>query len=544
MELQDFSFDFRDPFYEFGGLRFAFRLFTIENTYGLDPAKVTLQVTEDAFHLKCEGFTWAGGQKRCRGTLEVDMKKEAGVFEWTCRASHSMTLKSIATIIEGLPAGRFTHAFSEAEVWSMEEIPDGESALLVYPVSLKRFFGESLPTPLCFLDAGSGKKWFFQSLDYRTRPKRFCARRSGGNLRLELFFEERAELWKDKLETPPWRIGTCGDFREVALSHIEHIASAYNLTAWQERVDAPDWLRGICLLLNMHGAHWTGYIFNNYARQLEILKWLSARIDPRSVLVYLPGWDGRYYWNYPAYEPDPHMGGDEGFRKLSSSARDMGFHIMPMFGATAVNVTSPFFGRFIEARIRHPDGDHAQADWVDWDNDRHLDGWWTLLSLDAKSWRNFLVEKILKIIGRYGVDAVFLDISCYWTNDPRYDWVDGMARLVRAIHERFPKLLIVGEGYFDAILAHIPLVQAAPPRICPEILTKFARCTYHLSQGAPGSGSTGVHERGFVPYERPRADDPRIPQLSIVDDTFEKHRPEMEAVVEVAKEWAKLNGIS
>jgi len=348
-------------------------------------------------------------------------------------------------------------------------------------------------------------------------------------------------LWRDELQTQPWRIGTCRDFREVALSHAEEIASAYNLLPLKERPDVPDWLGRICLILNLHGAHWTGYIFNNYARQIEILKWLSTRIDPGTVLVHLPGWDGRYYWNYPAYEPDPHMGGDEGFRRLSSSARDMGFHIMPAFGATAVNVASPFFGRFIEARIRHSDGDHAQGNWIDWDNDRQIDGWWTLLSLDAKSWRNFLFEKILKVVKRYGVDAIFLDLCCCWTNDPRYDWVDGMARLVRAIHNKFPKLLIAGDGYFDAMLAHIPLVQACPPGISPEILTRFARCTYHPSKGAPGGGSTGVYELGFVPYERPRADDLRIPQLSIVDDTFDKYRSEMEAVVEVAKKWAKLN---
>ena len=32
--------------------------------------------------------------------------------------------------------------------------------------------------------------------------------------------------------------------------------------------------------------------------------------------MFLPAWDGRYYWNYPIYQPDPRLGGPEGFRSL------------------------------------------------------------------------------------------------------------------------------------------------------------------------------------------------------------------------------------
>ena len=543
MHLQNFSFDFGDVFFEFGNLRFAFRILTTENVYGVDGAKTKVESGDESFRLNCEGFTWAGGQEKCRGTLLVEISRKEGVFEWNVRASHTMTIKAVATIVEGLPAGKFTHDFAKGQGWEMNDVPDGASALVVYPMSLKRSFGDSVLTPLVFLEGRNGEKWFFQSLDDQVRPKRFAAHRRKETLRMELVFEERAEKWKDSIECPPWRIGTCANFRDIASEHTGHLISKFGLTEWDKRTDVPEWLRGLSLVIGMHGAHWTGFVFNNYARQLEILKWFSSKVDPKRVLVYLPGWDGRYHWNYPAYEPDPHMGGDEGFKKLCSAAREMGFHLMPVFSAASVNMTSPFFGRFIEARIRHADGDHAQIDWADWDSDRHLDGWGTLLSLDAKSWRNFLFEKIVRVVERFGVEAIFLDLSSGWTNDPRYDWVDGVRRLIRALHEKFPWLLVAGKGYFDAMLAHTPFVEGSPPAIYPEIFTRFARGTYFLSQGAPGRGSTGVHEAGFIQYERPSPNDPRVPQISIVEDTFDKHSDEIEAVIEVAKEWAQKNNI-
>jgi hypothetical protein len=44
--------------------------------------------------------------------------------------------------------------------------------------------------------------------------------------------------------------------------------------------------------------HFTGYVFNDYARMLETLRWVATRIPRGRVLVLLSAWDGRYYWDY------------------------------------------------------------------------------------------------------------------------------------------------------------------------------------------------------------------------------------------------------
>ena len=64
--------------------------------------------------------------------------------------------------------------------------------------------------------------------------------------------------------------------------------------------------------------HWSGYTFNTYADMLEIIRVVADRIDGQRVLAYLPGWEGRYYWQYGDYRPSPELGGEEGFAALCS----------------------------------------------------------------------------------------------------------------------------------------------------------------------------------------------------------------------------------
>jgi hypothetical protein len=42
-------------------------------------------------------------------------------------------------------------------------------------------------------------------------------------------------------------------------AHQAFIETAFQLQPWETRPDAPEWLRNIRLVLNLHGQHWTGY---------------------------------------------------------------------------------------------------------------------------------------------------------------------------------------------------------------------------------------------------------------------------------------------
>jgi len=70
----------------------------------------------------------------------------------------------------------------------------------------------------------------------------------------------------------------------------------------------------------------------------EALRFVARHIPGERVLAYVPGWEGRYYYAYPQYQPGPDMGGPEAFGRLRATARELGVHVMPMFGANGVNV--------------------------------------------------------------------------------------------------------------------------------------------------------------------------------------------------------------
>ena len=66
-----------------------------------------------------------------------------------------------------------------------------------------------------------------------------------------------------------------------------HIETAFALPTWESRTDVPAWMRQIAMVTTFHGQHYTGYIFNDYAKQLEILRWMATQIPAERVLVFL-----------------------------------------------------------------------------------------------------------------------------------------------------------------------------------------------------------------------------------------------------------------
>jgi hypothetical protein len=232
------------------------------------------------------------------------------------------------------------------------------------------------------------------------------------------------------------------------------------------------------------------------------------------------------------------MGGEAGFGRLVGEAQRLGFRMMPMFGANAANRRQAAYARVTDAATHKVDGDRFDLNWVDWDNDRHQEGWLSYMNLGVDSWRELLAARIADTIDRYGVDAYFLDIIGGWVNNTQADMHEGARRLVTDLRERYPSLLACGEMPYDALLGVIPLYHASPSRWA----RKYARFFSHLSHPAPGRGSSGVHESGFRRWDpetlslRPEV----IPTLNVVDDTFRAYRQEMAAVIARARSQAGI----
>lgn len=534
--MQRFSFDFNDPMFDLQGFKVGVQLHTFENTYGLDPDRSHVVREEGVCTLVADGLTWAGGQERSEGFATVRCREVEGEFEFRLRGQHHQVIRCIKLLLFDLPGTRVCTAGSEAL-----EIP-ADGLLLTYPYGDGR--GLTVRFPVALLDDGAGKFISFRCQDARVRPKRLAFLPNHEATRVELVFEEEGTEFARSISTCPWLVGRGLDPEEVVARQMRWMEQAWQLQPWDERPDVPDWLRPVSLCASLHGMHWTGYIFNTYADMVQALEWICDRIWGENVLAYLPGWEGRYYWQYGEYRPEPRLGGAEGFRKLVEGAHKMGVRVMPMFGANCANALLPDYPRFGKnAHLHSASGLVFHGNRPDWSGDRsHDPGWQAWLNPGAPAWQNWLYGQIMSIVDEYDCDAVFLDTIHVWQNDPYHNVHDGIQKLVRRLREGRPELLVAFEAAYDALMPLSPLVQHGPPAVWPELFATYMKGTGHLSFPAPGSGSTGVHERGLRPFYLPELRREVLPTLTLVDNTLRDAPQQAEEVIALARAYAARFG--
>ncbi|HEY5220204.1 MAG TPA: hypothetical protein VIJ16_10370 [Gemmatimonadaceae bacterium] len=534
-----FSFDFPEPSVPFADLRFGFIVFTRENAYGLDAAAMKAESVGDTLTLTCSGFVWAGGQVKAPGTLIARLTRNGDVVSVDVTAEMGQPIKTVTTIVRGVPRGHISIGGGFFD-------PRDDELLFGYPFSGGDLFGPGgaggLNTPLALIQKSDNDYFFAQSLDDKVRTKRFYFQPGEQGYRLETIFEEDGWVNETKLVVPTWRFGHATNVADVVHAHYEHLARAYHLQPFDTRPDAPAWLHETALVLTLNGQHYTGYVFNDYARMLEILRWVATQIPPNRVLNFISAWDGRYYWDYPLYKASDRMGGEAGFRTLIREAQAMGFRMMPMFGANAANRKLPMYSQIADSVTNKVDGDEVDLNWVDWDNDRHQEGWLGYMNLGVDSWREWLTGRIADCVERYGVDAYFLDIAGGWINNTKGDMHAGMRSMVGDLRAKFPHVLACGEMHYDGLLEFIPLYQSGGGGLFKDDVQHYAKFFQHLSHPAPGRGSSGVHESGFGRFnpQTLSLSPDAIPTLNIVDDTFAKHRDVMAAVIQAAKTRAGI----
>ncbi|BDP43636.1 hypothetical protein DAETH_36050 (plasmid) [Deinococcus aetherius] len=538
--MQDLSYDPRDPTFTYGGLTFAVQVFTPEHLYGLDPQRCETRGGE-TFELHCDGLTWAGGQERAPGSVRLRAGRHGDRVRFDLEATAPHAIRGIKLVVKGQRPRRLVHLRE-----GPRSIPP-TGLVLRYPDGWRGLY-----TPLVVVEDSSGALLCARSLDPEVREKRFALvprpLEGEGLFDLELIFDELATRSSRTLRVPTWEVGPTSSVEASLTEHARFLETAHELQRWETRPDVPAWARDISLVAAIHGQHYSGYVFNDYARMLDTLRWLAERLEGRRILAYLPGWEGRYYWQYGDYRPDERMGGAEGFARLCDGARALGVHLMPMFGLNVVNCGLPNFEAWGETSRHTTAGGNMNGGSVDWDGTRHYDhGWGALLNPGAPRWQGRLVEQVTGLADRYGFDGAFLDISAAWVNDPRWDTLPGLRRLVERLREGRPDLLVAGEGWYDAHSLAVPLTQSGHTdgllhhhdEPYGGLFDPYARSFGHLCLGDPGRGSSGVHELGLNPIRRTPVRRGVIPTVTIVEDTLAAAPGEVKAILGDAREYAR-----
>ena len=528
-----FSFDFPEPSVSFGDYRFGFLVFTEENTYGLDRAKVRVEGNSDALTLTCDGFVWAGGQQKAPGKLTASLRRSGAAIEWSAVVEMALPVKTVTSIIRGVPRGQVSLGGGPFTDQRDNEVLAGYA----FGGGDLNGPGGSMTTPLLMIQTPSDV-FHVSSLDDRMRPKRFYLAPGETSYRVEAIYEH--DGWREdrRITVPTWRLGRAATADDAASLHMQHVEKAFALKSWESRTDVPLWMRNVALVTTLHGMHYTGYMFNDYPKMLETLRWMATQIPAERVLVFVSAWDGRYYWDYPNYKVSERMGGEAAFRRLVDEGHTLGFKIMPMFGANSANRKLPSWPKIAAGLTKKIDGNAYNLDWVDWNNDRHQDGWLAYMNLGVDAWRKHLERRISDMITRYGVDAYFLDIVGGHVNSTNGDMHEGTRRLVEDLRAKYPQVACVGEMPYDALHGFIPMFQVG----LGARWSKYGRSFQHLSSPAPGRGSSGVHESGFGRFnsETLSLSPNAIPTLQVVDDTFSRYRDVMTAIIQKAKQRAGI----
>ena len=488
----ELSFDPRDPYLPLDGgdgIRWAVQVFTTANGYGLDGVD-----REDRPGRHRFGFARLGQQRRVKaGEAMVSVDRDGGAWTFRIEVTHAEPVKSVKLVLRGLPAEEL------AGGWWSPTTPRGTTQL---PPLQWTYPGPAWSTRWA---AAGSVSVSVRSAEVSGAVLHVASPPYGEGTQVEIVHAVPASEWSTRVTVPPIRLAVGANAaateRELA-DHVQATREGFGIRRWEDRDDVPAWARGLELVVTLHGQHWTGHVLNTFAEMERLLAELAEDIDPERLLVYLPGWEGRYYFDYPDYSPGAELGGEAGFASLIETAHALGYRVMPMFGANGANVVN--YPGWEDAAIRNPSNRYpVMLNAPDWDGDRYPEGDQVFLNPGEPRFRAHLVAAVSRTVERYGVDAAFFDTASFWFDDPRYPLYDGYRALTADLRARHPELLLVAEGWWDAMSALFPMSQQwlgiERDIRAPGLVTDVARTTAHLADGTPGTGSTGVHEQGFRP---------------------------------------------
>ncbi len=401
---------------------------------------------------------------------------------------------------------------------------------------------------------GEGELFTVVTHDFPWRFKRIRALRVDDEMTLEIIQDANLRERSFAFATSEWEIGWRDAADALLDDYADFARQAFGALDFAQRRDAPAWLRGVGLVVNMHGTDWNGCTNLDFDGMAAAAETLAGLFPADQTLLYPIGWDGRYMRDYPTFEPSAGLGGAAGFARFCRRARELGFHVMPHLNAMVCNMRQRLYDQHLKHYvIRDGLGLPQNLTKIDWDHDGLGDPAHSYLALQPPALRDVLVRVVERLVREFGIDAIFLDETCnVFYNDPAWDQVDGVRRLLRDIRRRCPGLLIAGEEWNEMLLGLTPLVQiweeTADGRggfgrekspLLRAWAGRFVRSCGYLAL-ASADGHTGVHEWPDKPWQDERENEAYyIPTLALTKHTLERGMAGVQATVARAREYAR-----
>ena len=427
------GYDFKDPYIDFQGLKFAIRLSTDNNIYCPNPGQMNIKKhSEDEVVLHSNLLSSAGGQLISEGSIELKLSLTAdNRISISAKGSHPTEIsKTILVLIKGIKVQSMVSEQPQAK--GVKDFKDKKGIRVSYP-------SRAATMPLVFFTT-SDKEWHVISKDRKIRKKGFACFYDHLTNEPVILLSHDADMRKTStnIKAPQWVLGNDRPRIEVVKERCVDLEEYFGLTPFNRKQKVhKDWIDNLKLVTFLHGTHWTGYIFNTYDQMGEQLEWISQTFDGKQILVFLPAWDGRYYVNYPEHEPERRMGGSEGLKGLVKKAHRLGIKIVLMLGGPNLS-TFEFLKKndMMGAGLKTPLGHEELQNWLDWNTDLQIETMGLIMNFGHPKYLDYMISKTSELFDIYGIDGVFLDGTLRWQNSPDYSPYEGLVKYTKEIRKK------------------------------------------------------------------------------------------------------------
>lgn len=505
-------------------------VFSFENVYTVEKGGF---IEEKKNHFVANSLLW-GSQEKTKGKVELTIDDQ----HINVKAELDKNIRSVKVRFDNLPHGKLIST------------SDQDREITEYGLNLKYPEGwRSLSHPLLVFEINKKKYLFFRSLDKSVNQKYFFIKKTGKTMRLDFVQEQNGTIESKKFNVPTIEYGFASSKEEIYAAQRKYMEETFGLKPFEESAIVPSWLKDISLVVTVHMQTFTGYIFNTYVKVYEEIEKLSKFVNPKRILVYLAGWEGRYYYKYGNYCPDERMGGAKALKETINKLHKLGSKVMAMYGINLVNMNLPNIKPILEkAEFQSTSGAKFHNGSVDWEGAHHYDfNELRNLNFASKLWQDELVRQITENTKTFDFDGAFLDIAACFINDKNNSTFEGLCQLCDRLRKIKKEFLVGGEGYYDGMSKTIPLFQSGHTdgkmnyhdRMDEELFSKYSREFAHLCLGDPSRGSTGVHEQGTnTDYKTPIRKG-IIPTLSIVEDSILPDNKRFKEIIAGVREYER-----
>ena len=531
------GYDFKDPYIDFQGLKFAIRLSTDNNIYCPNPGQMNIKkLSENEVVLHSNSLSSAGGQLISGGSIELKLSLTAdNRISISAKGSHPSEIsKTILVIIKGIKVESMVSEQPQAK--GVQVFKDKKGIRVSYP-------SRAATMPLVFFTT-SNREWHVISKDRKIRKKGFACLYDHLTNEPVILLSHDADMRKisTNIKAPQWVLGNDRPRIEVVKERCVDLEEYFSLTPFNKKHKVhKDWIDNLKVVTFLHGTHWTGYIYNTYDQMGEQLEWISQMLDGKQILVFLPAWDGRYYVNYPEHEPERRMGGSDGLKRLVKKAHRLGMKIVLMLGGPNLS-TFEFLKKndMMGAGLKTPSGHEELQNWLDWNTDLKIETLGLIMNFGHPKYLDYMISKTSELFDIYGIDGVFLDGTLRWQNSPDYSPYEGLVKYTKEIRKKYPQKLIMGEDGYDAVYGLFDLFHTSGgPLGLENYLLRYTRQFYYLAYPSE-NGSAGIHEIGWSNDSHTINNaDPKytIPSISLFNGDKEKYEIQIREKFKNYKNW-------